>query len=204
MIEIYTWKTPNGYKPLILLEELEIEYEIKPIPLDGTQKTDNFLLLSPNGKIPAMKDIENNFTLFESGAILLYLAEKYDKFIGDDAQSRYRIIEWLMFQMGGVGPMFGQLGYFKFSAKEDIPYAVERYWSESRRLCEVMDIQLSQNDYIAGSQYCIADMALYPWIKALSNQEGFLDGFDSLRNWMNTIEQREAVKRAYNTSLENI
>ncbi|MFP4402462.1 MAG: glutathione S-transferase family protein [Candidatus Nanoarchaeia archaeon] len=200
MIKIYTYKTPNGYKPLLLLEELGIEYEMITVPLDGTQKEDWFLKICPNGKIPAIVDESNELSLFESGAILQYLAEEYEGegFYPKDTINRAKVNEWLMFQMGGVGPMFGQMNHFLKMAKEDVPYGKKRYYDESHRLCQVVEEELSKNSYLAGEFYSIADMATYPWFKALKFlYPGFLDTYSNTNNWMKSIEQRKATQRAY-------
>lgn len=200
MIKLYTYKTPNGYKPLLLLEELQIEYELTTVPLDGTQKEDWFLKICPNGRIPAIIDISNDLSLFESGAILEYLAENYEgsEFYPQKIKPRAKVQEWLMFQMGGIGPMFGQMNHFSKMAKEDVPYAKKRYHDESHRLCEVVERQLSNNDYLAGDFYSIADMATYPWFRTLNIfYPEFLENYSNIRNWMSKIDEREATKRAY-------
>ena len=204
MIKLYTYKTPNGYKPLLLLEELQIEYELTTVPLDGTQKEDWFLKICSNGKIPAIIDTSNDLSLFESGAILEYLAENYEgsEFYPKEIKARAKVQEWLMFQMGGLGPMFGQMNHFFKMAKEDVPYAKKRYHDESHRLCEVVERQLSNNDYLAGDFYSIADMAAYPRFRTLNIfYPEFLKNYSNIRNWMSKIYDREATKRAYEVEM---
>lgn len=205
MIKIYTFKTPNGYKPLLLLEELKLDYEFITVPLDGTQKQDWFLEISPNGKIPGIVDTTNDLHLFESGAILQYLAEQYngEEFYPNDVKQRAKVNEWLMFQMGGIGPMFGQMNHFYNAAKEDVPYGKKRYHDESKRLCEVVEKRLSENKYLAGDFYSIADMATFPWFKALNMLfPEFLENFKNIKNWINSIENREATKKAYEVEFD--
>ena len=200
MIDLYTWKTPNGYKVAIMLEECQIPYKIIPVDISKNAQYDQeFLKISPSNKIPIIVDHDNeSMAIFESGAILIYLAEKTGKFLPADLKLKTQVIQWLMFQMSGVGPIFGQLFHFKKSAKENIPYAIQRYTKETIRLLNVIEKQLTNNDYIADA-YSIADMAIYPWItgmkKVLSTE---MDNMPNITKWFNLIGDREAVKRAMN------
>jgi GST-like protein len=195
MIELYTFSTPNGRKASIMLEEVGLSYNVHKVDLtQGEQKKPEYLAINPNGKIPAIVDQDADLTIFESGAILMYLAEKTGKFLPADTKSRYQVIEWLMFQMGGVGPMFGQLAHFKRFAQENIPYAIERYEKEASRLCGVLDKQLSDRDYIAG-EYSIADMSTYPWIAICERLGVSMEEYPNLKRWLETIQQRPAVQR---------
>ena len=170
MLEVWTWPTPNGHKVHIALEELEIPYKIVPINIGaGEQFRPEFLAITPNHRIPAIVDPDGpggkRFTLFESGAILIYLAEKAGKLIPADPAARYKCLEWLMFQMGGVGPMFGQYGHFHNYAPEKVPYAMARYANEVKRLHGVLDKRLAETEWLAGDEYSIADIATYPWLR---------------------------------------
>ncbi|MGK7932366.1 MAG: glutathione S-transferase N-terminal domain-containing protein [Microcystaceae cyanobacterium] len=192
MIDLYTFTTPNGRKPAIMLEELGLPYNIKMIHIGkGEQFSPEYVAINPNSKIPALIDHETNVKVFESGAILIYLAEKTGKFLSTNLKERFNVIEWLMFQMGGVGPMFGQLGHFRKAAPEKIDYAINRYEKESLRLLGVLDGQLAQHEFVA-DDYSIADMALYPWVAAVSVN---LDDFNHLKRWMGVMGQRPAVQR---------
>src|SRR5574341_2434026 len=167
MIQLYTWDTPNGKKVSIMLEEIGLPYEVHPVNLrKGQQFTPEYLAINPNNKIPSIVDSDGPggqpFTLFESGAILMYLAEKSGKLCAQEMRQRYLVIQWLMFQMGGVGPMFGQANYF-FRLEEKIPYAIERFKKEALRLYKVLNKELGQREYLAG-EYSIADIATYPWV----------------------------------------
>ena len=195
-IEFYTYPTPNGRKPAILLEELELPYTIHKIEIGkGAQFSPEFVAINPNSKIPAIIDRETDITVFESGAILIYLAEKTGKLLPTDAVARTRVIEWLMFQMASVGPMFGQLGHFRNAAPEKLPYAVNRYETESLRLLGVLDRQLATHPYIAGD-YSIADIATYPWVIAsTSPYMGLsLEAFPNVGRWIETLKTRPAVQ----------
>ncbi|ELR98676.1 glutathione S-transferase N-terminal domain-containing protein [Gloeocapsa sp. PCC 73106] len=195
MIELYTFTTPNGRKPAIMLEEVGLPYQIKMINISkGEQFSPEFIAINPNSKIPAIVDRETNITVFESGAILIYLAEKTGQFLPSDTQARFRVIEWLMFQMGGVGPMFGQLSHFRKAAPTQIDYAINRYHNETLRLLGVLDRQLENNEFIAGS-YSIADMATYPWVAALSYLEIAPTDYSQVQRWVQTMEERPAVQR---------
>ena len=200
-LDFYYWCTPNGDKVLILLEELGIPYTLKPINiLRGDQHKDEFLRISPNNKIPAIelwsKDVEEqeHLTLFESGAILLHLAERYDVFI--DQEKKSEIIQWLFWQVGGLGPMAGQTHHFNLYAPEPIPYAKNRYEQETHRLYQVLEKQLENREYIV-ENYSIADMACYPWINAYANQGIKIKDFPNIQSWMNRMSQREAVIKTH-------
>lgn len=196
MIDLYTFTTPNGRKPAILLEELGLPYRIHRIDIGrGDQFSPEFMALNPNSKIPAMVDRDTGITVFESGAILIYLAEKTGQFLPVDPAGRIAVIEWLMFQMASVGPMFGQLGHFRHAAPDQIPYAVERYQKETLRLLDVLDHQLAQHEFIAGD-YSIADMATFPWVYgAFSAYLGLtIHDFPELQRWVEAMQIRPAVQ----------
>ncbi|MEM9276633.1 MAG: glutathione S-transferase N-terminal domain-containing protein [Cyanobacteria bacterium P01_F01_bin.143] len=196
MIDLYTFTTPNGQKPAIMLEELSLAYTIHKIHIGkGDQFSPEFIAINPNSKIPAIYDRDTDITVFESGAILIYFAEKTGKFLPQAAGDRARVIEWLMFQMASVGPMFGQLGHFRNFAPEKIPYAIARYEKEMLRLSGVLDRQLADKSYIAG-EYSIADMAIYPWVlAATSSYLGLsLEEFPHVQRWLETIGSRSAVQ----------
>jgi GSH-dependent disulfide-bond oxidoreductase len=198
MIQLYTWATPNGKKVSIMLEEVELPYEVHPIDLaKGDQLKPAYLAINPNNKIPAIIDTEGPgrkpFKLFESGAILMYLAEKTGKFLPQEIAKRYDVIQWLMFQMGGVGPMFGQANYF-YRLEEKVPFAIERYYKEAIRLYKVLEQALAQRDYLAG-EYSIADIATYPWVGRHEGHNVKLEEFPSVKRWFDAISQRAAVKR---------
>jgi len=200
MIDLYYWPTPNGHKVTIFLEETGLEYRIVPVNIrKGEQFAPEFLKISPNNRMPAIVDTDGPggkpFSLFESGAILLYLAEKTGKLMPSETRSRYRVIEWLMFQMANVGPMLGQAGHFRNAAPEKIPYAIERYTNESRRLFNVLDRRLAEVAYVAGD-YSIADIATYPWIvAALKAQPEQLDTRPNLKRWIGALAARPAVQK---------
>ncbi len=202
MIDLYFWTTPNGYKVLTFLEETGIPYRIVPVNISkGAQFEPEFLQISPNNKIPAIIDNSPGhprvpIPLFESGAILLYLAEKTGRFLPKNVAGRNDVLQWLFWQMGGLGPMLGQNLHFGQYAPEKIPYAIDRYVNESKRLFEVMDKQLANREFIAGD-YSIADMASYPWIFKHPYLQLELEKFPNLNRWFETIEQRPAVSRAY-------
>lgn len=198
MIQLYTWATPNGKKVSIMLEEVELPYEVRPVNLgQGEQMKPEYLAVNPNNKIPSIVDSDGPggapFKLFESGAILMYLAEKTGKFWPQDTRKRYEVIQWLMFQMGGVGPMFGQANYF-FRLKEKVPYAIERFHKEALRLYKVLDQQLAQTDYLAG-EYSIADIATYPWVWRHDIHQVKLEEFPNVKRWYDGISARPAVQR---------
>jgi glutathione S-transferase len=200
MIELFTAATPNGWKISIALEEMELPYTLRPLALSKLeQKEEWFLRINPNGRIPAIVDHDNDgFAVFESGAILIYLAEKSGKFLPKEPKSRSRVLQWLMFQHGGVGPMMGQANVFFRYAPEKIPYAIERYQREVRRLFEVMERQLASSEYIAGSEYSIADIALWSWIAGYSWSGINVDGLPQLKRWMDLVAARPAAQRGRN------
>jgi GST-like protein len=204
MIDVYSWPTPNGHKVHIMLEEcgykLGRDWLAHPVHIgQGEQFTPEFLTISPNNKIPALVDPNGPdgkpISLFESGAILLYLAAKTGKFLPKSDRAKYEVLQWLMFQMGGVGPMLGQNHHFRIYAPEKIPYAIDRYTNEAKRLYGVMDKQLALGKYIAGSSYSIADMAIYPWLRNWKNQGIDWADFPRLKEWFDLVEARPAVKR---------
>jgi GST-like protein len=201
MLKLCVWKTPNGYKVPILFEELGLEYELHPINISkGEQKTAEYLALNPNGKIPTLVDEDaegGSLTIFESGAILEYLAEKSGKFIPQDLHGKYEVREWLMFQMAGVGPMFGQLVHFTRFAPEKVPYAITRYTDEVKRLLGVLDSRLSTAQYLGGDEYSIADISTWTWVRAAKNTEEvpFTD-YANVSRWFDEIAERPAVARA--------
>ncbi len=203
MIDLYYWPTPNGHKITLFLEEAGLEYRVHPVNIGkGDQFQAEFLAISPNNKMPAIVDHAPAdggapLSVFESGAILLYLAEKTGRFIPSDVRGRAATLEWLFWQMGGLGPMSGQMGHFNVYAPERIPYAIERYDSEVRRLHRVMDKRLSETAYLAGEDYGIADMASYPWIGAYAKLPVDFDAFPHLRRWHQAIADRAATQRAY-------
>ncbi len=196
MIDLYTAATPNGYKASIALEELELPRTVHPIDLSKLeQKEEWFLRLNPNGRIPVIVDRENDdLVVFESGAILLHLAETTGRLLPADPKGRSQVIQWLMFQMGGIGPMQGQANVFYRYAPEPIPYAIERYQKETRRLYEVLERRLAGRDYLVGD-YSIADIASFTWVRAHDWSGVSLDGLDHVRRWLERIEARPAVQR---------
>jgi GSH-dependent disulfide-bond oxidoreductase len=202
MIDLYYWTTPNGHKITIFLEESGLEYKIFPVNIGkGEQFKSDFLAVSPNNRIPgivdrAPADAGQPIALFESGAILLYLAEKTGKFIAKDLRGRVDTLQWLFWQMGGLGPMAGQYNHFGNYAPEKIPYAIDRYRNEVNRLFGVMNKRLADRDYLARA-YSIADMACYPWVVPWERQGQNIADFPHLKRWLETIAAREAVKRAY-------
>jgi len=195
-IELYTAPTPNGYKVSIMLEELQVPYELHRIDFSKKeQKEEWFLALNPNGRIPVIKDKQNGLVLFESGAILVYLAEKYDlKLYGETPEERYKTLQWVMFQMGGIGPMQGQANVFYRYAPEKIPYAIERYQKETRRLYEVLETALKGKEYITG-KYSIADIACYPWVVRHDWAGVSVEGLPNVQAWLERIGKRPAVQR---------
>lgn len=203
MIELYYWPTPNGHKITLFLEEAGLAYRIVPIDIGrGQQFAPEFLQISPNNRIPAIVDHEpadggGPLAVFESGAILLYLAEKTGKFLPTDLRGRKTTLEWLFWQVGGLGPMAGQAHHFLHYAPEPIGYAVERYVKEVSRLYGVLDARLEESRFMAGDQYTIADMACYPWIVPYERQNQNLDEFPNLKRWFLEIRARPATERAY-------
>jgi GSH-dependent disulfide-bond oxidoreductase len=198
MIDLYTFTTPNGRKASIMLEEVNLPYTVHKIDITKSdQLTPEFVAINPNRKIPAIVDPESGITMFESGAILIYLAEKVGKFLPTETKARSQVMQWLMFQMSGIGPIFGQLNHFKRFAPEQIPYAIERYTKETLRLYGVLDQQLSSHEFIAGD-YSIADIATYPWVAIYDSQGVTLDGYPHLKRWVETVKQRPAVQQGMN------
>lgn len=202
MIELYYWPTPNGHKITLFLEEAGVDYRIHPINIGaGEQFAPDFLRIAPNNRMPAIVDTApadggDPISVFESGAILLYLAEKTGRFLATDVRTRFDQIQWLMWQMGGLGPMAGQNGHFNIYAPERVDYAINRYVNETRRLYGVLDRRLEGRDFIAGD-YSIADMAAYPWIVPHEAHKQNLDEFPNLRRWFESIRARPATIRAY-------
>lgn len=195
MIDLYTFGTPNGHKASIMLEEVELPYNVHKIDISkGDQFTPEFVAINPNSKIPAIVDRDTDTTVFESGAILIYLAEKTGKLLPTNDKERIQVLSWLMLQMGSVGPMLGQLNHFKKFAPEKIPYAIERYEKETLRLYSVLDKQLAEREFICGD-YSIADIATYPWIAIYDWQGLTLDSHPNLKRWVETVQQRPAVER---------
>ncbi len=195
MIDLYTFSTPNGRKISIALEELELEYEVHKIDITkGEQFTPEYVAINPNSKIPAIVDREEDITVFESGAILIYLAEKTNRLLPNDTKQRFQVLEWLMFQMGSVGPMFGQYNHFNRFAPEKISYAIARYQKETLRLYGVLDQQLKGKDYIC-EDYSIADIATFPWVAAYEFMGLTLDQYPNLKQWVEKMSQRPAVQR---------
>jgi GST-like protein len=197
MIDFYAANTPNGQKIAIALEEFGLPYTLHRVDLGkDEQKSPEYLKLNPNGKIPTIVDRENHdFVVFESGAILIYLADLTRRFLPELGRGRSVAIQWLMFQMGGIGPMAGQAGYFVKRAPERIPHAIERYQREVRRLFEVMDTRLGQAKFLFGDDYTIADMATWPWVNARSFYEVPADGLPHLERWIATVGARPAVQK---------
>ena len=194
MIELFTWPTPNGRKASIALEEFELDYEVRAVDITKDEQfARSFLNISPNNKIPALVDHESGRTLMESGAILIYLADRCERFWGED---RYQTIEWLMLQMGGVGPMLGQAHHFLKYNKGKAPYAEKRYRDEANRLYSVLDRRLESREFLSGS-YSIADMATWPWISRYEWQEIDLGRYPNLKRWYLKIADRPAVQKGY-------
>ncbi len=210
MIDLYFWSTPNGYKISILLEELGLPYHVIPVHLGkGEQFTPDFLRLSPNNKIPAIVDSDGPdgkpMEMFESGAIMIYLAEKSGwKFMPRDMRHRYEVLQWLMFQMSGVGPMLGQAHHFRKYAPEKIDYAIERYTREAHRLYSVIDRRLAQTAYLAGDEYSIADIATYPWLRPYRWQGQDIAEFPNLQRWYSVVRERPAVQRGLAVLAEKV
>ena len=202
MIDLYYWPTPNGHKITIFLEETGTDYRIHPVHIGrGEQFNPDFLKIAPNNRMPAIVDRHpadggEPISIFESGAILLYLAEKTGKYIATDTRGRVEVLQWLFWQMAGLGPMAGQNHHFVKYAPEKLPYAMDRYIKETSRLYAVLDRRLADRDYVAGD-YSIADMAAYPWIVPHERQQQNLNEFPNLKRWFETIRARPAVVRAY-------
>jgi GST-like protein len=200
MIEVYSWATPNGHKVHIMLEECALPYKIVAVDIGtGDQFKPEFLAISPNNKIPAIVDPDGPdgkpISLFESGAILLYLAGKTGRLLPADTRGKYSVLQWLMFQMGSVGPMLGQAHHFRIYAPEKIAYAIDRYSNEAKRLYRVMNDQLARSRYIAGPEYSIADIAIFPWLRSWKNQGIEWSEFPHLKGWFDEIAARPAVVR---------
>ena len=202
MIDVYFWPTPNGYKVTMMLEELGLEYKVIPVNIGkGDQFAPEFLKISPNNRMPAIIDHEGPggepFPIFESGAILMYLAEKHGKLMPSDMREKYEVIEWLMFQMASVGPMLGQAHHFRVYAPEKLQYAIDRYTNEARRIYNVIEKRLSEVPYLAGQKYSIADIAVYPWLVPHNMQGQNLDDTPHLKNWFEEIRNRPATQRGF-------
>jgi GST-like protein len=200
MIDLHAWPTPNGFKVSIFLEEAGTPYQVIPVDIgNGDQFKPEFLAISPNNRMPAIVDHEpkgggSPISVFESGAILCYLGEKTGQFFPQDTRKKVAVLEWLFWQMGGVGPMFGQLGHFTRYAPEKIPYAIERYTNEAMRLAKVLDKRLGDVEFVAGSEYTIADMAIFPWVRYPALKEAF-EPLTNLSRWLAALEARPAVRR---------
>ena len=199
MIDLYTWPTPNGHKMHIMLEEVGLDYKVIPIDIGaGDQFDPEFLKISPNNKMPAMVDHDGPggeaLPMFESGAMLLYLAEKTGRFLPSEMAARYRVTQWLMFQMGHIGPMLGQAHHFRAYAPEKIPYAVDRYTNEASRLYGVLDTRLGESEYLA-DEYSVADIAVFPWLRSHERQGQDLNDFPHVKRWFEAIDARPAVQR---------
>ncbi len=200
MIDLYTWPTPNGHKIHIMLEETGLPYKVHAVDIGaGDQFTAEFLRISPNNKMPAMVDPEGPggkpFALAESGAMLFYLASKTGRFLPQDLAQRWMTLQWVMFQMGHVGPMLGQAHHFRMYAPEKIPYAIDRYTNEANRLYGVIDRQLRESKYLACDEYTIADIATFPWLRSSKNQGVEIEEYPHLKRWFDGIAARPAVQR---------
>jgi GST-like protein len=206
MYDIYNWPTSNGRKINIMVEEIGVEYKIHPIPIGkDAQFAPEFTALNPNQKIPAIVDQDGPggkpYTLFESGAILMYMGEKHGQLFPQDMAKRYEVVQWLMFQMGGVGPIFGQTHHFRRAAPEKVPYGIERYTKETRRLWGVMDGRLADNEWLAAGEFSIADIAVFPWTMRYEWQGISLDEFPNVKRWYEAIDARSGVQRGLATQL---
>lgn len=200
MIDLYSWTTPNGYKAHIMLEETGLEYEAHPIDIgEGDQFKPEFLAISPNNKIPAIVDRDGPdgrpISIFESGAILIYLAEKSGTLMPAEPRARVEMLQWLFFQVGHIGPMIGQIHHFRDYAPEKIQYAIDRYTNEGKRLYGVLDQRLSQAQYVAGDDYTIADIAIWPWLRGYEKEGLPMDDYPHVRAWFDRIGERAAVQR---------
>lgn len=202
-LHLYSWPTPNGQKPFIMLEELGLPYELHPIDITkGDQHEPGYLRISPNNKIPALVDMQGpggrEIALFESGAILIYLAEKTGRLLPKDPAARYTALQWLFFQVGSIGPMLGQAHHFLVYADEKIPYAMERYTKEAMRLYGVMDRRLKDAPYFAGRDYSIADIAMFAWTMSFAKQGVDINDYPKVHEWQQRVGAREAVRRGMN------
>ena len=207
MIDLHTWPTPNGHKVHIMLEEVGLEYRVIPVDINqGAQFEPDFLAISPNNKMPAIVDHDGpggkSYSVFESGAILMYLADKTGQLLPKEMAQRYDVIQWLMFQMGGIGPLLGQTHHFRVYAPETIPYAVDRYTNEAARLYGVMDRRLAAHEYLAGD-YSIADIACFPWLRRPERQGQSHDDYPNLKRWFDAIAARPAVQRGVEVLAEH-
>ena len=209
MFDLYTWGTPNGRKVSVMFEELGLEYNVHEINIGkGEQHQPQFLVISPNNKVPCITDSEGPdgepISLFESGAILIYLAEKTDsELLPADPRERAITIQWLMFQMGGIGPMFGQAHHFMFNPSEVVPYAQERYHKEAKRLYKVMNTQMQDNRYLAGDDYTVADIATFPWVDRFRRHQVDLAEFPNVKRWHEELWERPAVKKGMEVPFYN-
>jgi len=207
MIDLYYAPTPNGWKVSILLEECKIPFNVKYVNImNGEQYAPEFLKISPNNRIPAIVDHDpldggEAISVFETGAIMEYIADKYGQFLPSDPRGRANVMQWLMWQMGGLGPMLGQHGHFKLYAPEKIPYAIDRYRAETERLYGVLDKQLADNKYVAGD-YSIADMAIFPWVRTYKRQEIDLENFPNVRRWYDLLKERPALRKGLDLGKE--
>ena len=206
-IDLYYWPTPNGWKITIFLEEAGLPYNVIPVDIGaGDQFEPEFLKISPNNKMPAIVDPDGPdgqpISVFESGAILIYLSEKLGYLILESPRERYEVLQWLMFQMGTVGPMLGQAHHFRKYSPEEIPYAIERYTNDAARIYEVMDKRLSEAEYFAAGEYTIADVAIYPWLVSHENQGQSMSDYPDLARWFEAVGSRPAVKRALEVGAE--
>lgn len=203
MIDLYTWSTPNGRKASIMLEEVGLPYSVHPVDIGKDEQfKPEFLKISPNNRIPAIVDRDNGLSVFESGAILIYLADKTGKLLARDGEARWRAIEWLMWQMGGVGPMFGQAHHFLKYNRGKAPYAEDRYAAEVKRLYGVLDKQLGLNAYVAGNDYSIADVAVWPWVSRYDWHIGDLKDYPNVVRWYREVASRPAVQRGYDVPIK--
>ena len=200
MIEVFSWPTPNGNKVHVMLEECGLPYRVTPVNIGaGDQFKDEFLAFSPNNKVPAITDPDGPdgkpISLFESGAILVYLAAKTGKFMPKTDREKFEVLQWVMFQMGSVGPMLGQAHHFRLYAPEPVPYAIERYSNEAKRLYGVIERRLAKSAFLGGKAYSIADIATFPWLRSWQNQGVTLSDYPHLERWFHRIEERPAVQR---------
>lgn len=198
MIDLYTWTTPNGRKTSIMLEEIGLPYTVHPVDIGKDEQfKPEFLKISPNNRIPAIVDRDNGMSLFESGAILIYLADKSGKLLARDGEARWRAIEWLMWQMGGAGPILGQAHHFIKYNKGKAPYAEDRFAAETKRLYGVLDRRLAGNAYVAGKEYTIADVAIWPWVSRFEWHIGELKDYPNVVRWYRDVASRPGVQRGY-------